>query len=269
MISSEHKNLFWRLLEPEMREPTAELQAGLRRARDAQQVMSSRMRLVLEEVARRNLSQRATRVWELLQRVMSDVGVTPDESTAHTAKVLVREAMEQQHARVLATLEKYSLSKQPNHPEFRNLESEAFAQRDRIWAEIDLLFEKLRQQRTPAPSQPVFNFHGPVGAVQAGPNATAYIQQQIGGDALERLQQSLDALVSAVEQAEELIEPVRTDVVAVVQEVKAELQQRSPNRIRLGGLALGVATSIQTIASLEPAWKMVKAAFASVGVVLP
>jgi hypothetical protein len=271
-VPPEHDNHFWRLVAPEIRDLRRALQEGFGDALEELvrrgQFQSGRTMVVLTDLARANLRQRVEKAWEVLQRVLSDVGVTPDSATSDSLTIVVGRFITQQLEEVEADLKKATPPNllRTNGPE---LEQEAIAQRERIEAELALLMEKLRRQRAPQMGQPVFNFHAPVGAVQTGPGAVANVNQALAGPGLNKLTAALEQLTTALAAAADVDPDTRSDITAVVTDVRAEIQKPRPNVAKITGLAYGLATTIQTIASLAPAYHVVKAAFSSVGIVLP
>lgn len=271
MLSHEHEQHFWQLIASRVRDFDNALPRayGHVTAEMAQQgTLNSGMTVkALVDISCQDIRQRASAGWNVMQRVLSDFGVTPDYPTEQSLILLLGRFIEQQRERVahllLAALP-HGLRVTGSH-----LEVEALAQREHIEAEIKFLLEKLRRQQTPAPNQPVYNFHGAVGAVQTGPGSTATVTQNLQGAALDEFVAAFVQLRAGIESASDLESERKTELVAVVDEVLAESRHARPNSTRLLGLAHGAAIAIQTTASLGPALQAFRAALLSVGIVLP
>jgi len=272
VISRDTEGLFWRLVASNIRDMRLDLSRqfadGKERLGRSGLSVGTGVQRTLTEIARSSLRQHVEKGWEVLQRVLSEVGLTADAETADSLKIVMGRFIAQNHQEIAKDLEK-ALNQELHAFVTIELEQEAIAQRERIDAEIDLLIQRLRNQRAPAPAQPVFNFHAAVGAVQTGAGATAHVTQSFGGPALETLGVALEQLATAIAAAHELNTEARAELQAVVTDTRDELRASTPNRLKVTALAQGFATSIQSIASLSPAYSAVKAAFAAFGVYLP
>jgi hypothetical protein len=103
--------------------------------------------------------------------------------------------------------------------------------------------------------------------VQTGPHATATIN--LTPTNVETLRTAITQVHLAGQQATDLPEEVREEVAAVALDVRNELQQPVPNRLRVAQLAMGVATAIQAVGSLQPAYVALKAGLAAIGIPVP
>ena len=139
-------------------------------------------------------------------------------------------------------------------------------------SDIDLyvlaLISKLKFERLPADSI-VNNFHGPVGAYQIGPTSAATVTQISNSADSEALRRALDLVEASLPAAANSPGLMADEVLELVDETRAELAKARPNSIRLRIVASGVATAIQTIGILQPAYQALKAALLPFGVLLP
>jgi len=110
----------------------------------------------------------------------------------------------------------------------------------------------------------ILNFYSPVGAVVTGEHAQVTVQQ-----ILEQRAAILQALEQVRSAASESSEPQAGQIVEVVAEVVDEVKKEQPNPIKVRGALVGLAGTIQTLASLRPAYDFLKSAAALVGVPLP
>jgi hypothetical protein len=107
-----------------------------------------------------------------------------------------------------------------------------------------------------------------VGAIQTGPSATANIVFNIAEDR-EELRRALDAVRDALSTVEALPAHPISEVVDLVDEAKIEIDKPKPNNMRLGSALSAVATAIQAVGSLQPAYQTLKAALLPLGIMLP
>ena len=62
---------------------------------------------------------------------------------------------------------------------------------------------------------------------------------------------------------------LKAELIEVADASRSELEQPKPNRIKFTGMLSGLASGIQTVASLQDAWAAFKAAAAIAGIVIP
>ena len=139
-------------------------------------------------------------------------------------------------------------------------------------SDIDLyvlaLISKLKFERLPADSV-VNNFHGPVGTYQIGPASPTAVTQINNSADSEALRRALDLVEASLPAAANSPGLMAEEVLELVDETRAELAKARPNSIRLRIVASGVATAIQTVGVLQPAYQALKAALLPFGVLLP
>lgn len=122
-------------------------------------------------------------------------------------------------------------------------------------------------KRPTAAGGQVLNFHGPVGAVQTAPFATANVS--LAGADGERLVDALEQLRQAIERNAEGTSEQRAAGTEIVADTIAAVKSERPNAAKIAGLLGGLATTVQTTASLQPAWQAVRAIAAAIGIPLP
>jgi hypothetical protein len=84
----------------------------------------------------------------------------------------------------------------------------------------------------------------------------------------KEIAKALDAVEKALGEAAHV--PFHSaEISEMVRESMSELDKPGPNVCRLRSLMVGVATSIQTVASLRPAYDAIKGGLALLGVTLP
>jgi hypothetical protein len=213
----------------------------------------------------RDIELRALIVWQNLLRVLSQAGVQPSETLANELKQAVSRYAEaifaEPHSRLDRLVQNIRGSYRPSLTDARERAL------DKVNAEIDLFVLGLNRRNEFQSSQSGFVFNAPVGAVLTGPSATANVFQTI-------TQQDRDALLAAVELLKQGLASVdnlpahpKEEILDLVDE--AETRKSKPNNSRLLSIFTTVATAIQTVASLQPAYQTLKTALLPLGILLP
>ena len=144
--------------------------------------------------------------------------------------------------------------------------------RERAWNEIELFAASLRSAHSAHSEMhqgPVFHVNGPVGAIQTGNHATAYVAQGFDPVLRRQLIRLLDTLEERLPLAEGLTLQDRAQAIEVVREARAEAESPAPNRARLSALLLAAATALRMITSLKPVLDALKDLVESLGLRLP
>lgn len=224
---------------------------------------SSRQFVAMLELCADEADRRAQMAWQALREVVETAQVSPTDVLAGDLKAAFDE---------ITPL--YGLRGHIKADRFPDLQKQHLVQLDRaidaarakVHAHVDLFVLRLRQ-RPAAETAAAITFNAPVGIVQTGANAVAVLhlgdrERGAIARALEQLRGDVRAL-GRVEGAD------LGEIIDLTDEVQAELEKPQPNRLRVGAVLGGIATAIQTTASLRPAYDVLKAAAALVGVALP
>jgi hypothetical protein len=271
MIDPEIRRLFNELFETALRERRLALPQAVGNIKGQMSqfgmLQSGRTVVLVSELYRNELKARGAMAWDLLQEVLSDLGFSPDQETTFGVKEILAVAVHSQYDELAQGLNRENavLNTTPSP----DLENELANLKQELRARVDLLAGRLARQRAPGAAGDVFNFHGHVGAVQTGPHASATVTLNLAPPAVEQLRRAFAEVQTAAAAAPELTPDQRAEIVAVTDEVTKELALEKPNRLRLTHLAVGVAGTLQTIASLQPAYHAVKAALGAIGIMLP
>ena len=126
-----------------------------------------------------------------------------------------------------------------------------------------------QQNATNNQSRGVYNFYSPVGSVQTGPNAVATVVQNLGSQDREALLQALDVVKRALGTIEGLPGSLKGEIIELVTEAQTETAKERPNGTRLQSILTAIATAIQTVGSLQPAYQVFKTALLPFGMFLP
>ncbi len=142
----------------------------------------------------------------------------------------------------------------------------------KIHNEIDLFVVSLRSRPCPTgdrPDSPTFNIYSPVGSIQTGANAVSYVTQTIDAATRQKLTEALNAIERDLSAIDALPSHPKAEVAEVVEEAKKELAKLEPNSTKLRSLLSTTATAIQTVASMKPAYELLKAGLAYLGITVP
>ncbi|MGH7325467.1 MAG: hypothetical protein ACREJ9_12595 [Candidatus Rokuibacteriota bacterium] len=216
----------------------------------------------IQEACEQETAARATLAWENLKAVLAATGVSFSEELAGDLKAEVAQHV---HSGDLAQLVNAA-----SGDDQRIRESVGRALR-MIGSDIDLYAVNLKRtaEDQGRAGQPIYNFMGPVGAVQTGPYATATVVQQFGPAQREALSQALQALRARVEAIEAAAMPQKAELVELIDDARMEVKRDQPNRLRLTSALSGIAMTIQTVGAAPDAYAALKAAAAAVGITLP
>jgi hypothetical protein len=142
----------------------------------------------------------------------------------------------------------------------------------KVHNEIDLFVVSLKNRQSSAAEKgdsPTFNIYSPVGSIQTGANAVAYVTQTIDASTRQKLTEALVAIEEGLASIDALPAHPKAEVVEVVKEAKAELAKAEPNSTKLRSLLSATATAIQTVGSMKPAYELLKTGLAYLGITLP
>ncbi len=104
-------------------------------------------------------------------------------------------------------------------------------------------------------SDQTINVHGPVGALQTGAGATAHVNQTVEYANRADLVAAVDQILSELRAGPTATAIETVEAIEVFADIRTEICKEVPNKSRLAGLLTGIATTIQTIPNLAPAWQ--------------
>jgi hypothetical protein len=107
-------------------------------------------------------------------------------------------------------------------------------------------------------------FHGPVGAVMTGAQATANVVQTISTDQKVLVLSALEKAEAAINTAPDL--PQKVQLLEVVNECRETVEQPTPNTQKLMWLLQGLAATLSGLANGTEALEAIRAVMASFGV---
>jgi hypothetical protein len=159
-------------------------------------------------------------------------------------------------AALTARAEKLQFS--PAQTTLINVQVQNVAAAARRQAEVELAFyvDRLKSQAARASAGTTMTFNGPVGAVMTGPGSVANVA--MAGEESARLVAALEALQKAIAASGDTTQEQRSEASEVASNAIVAARAEKPNRTMIGGLLSGLAVTVQTVASLQDAWQVVK-----------
>lgn len=109
--------------------------------------------------------------------------------------------------------------------------------------------------------------HGHGNVVQAGIHEST-VGLRFDQSIVQNLSAAFDNLQKAIDNSD-APPALKAELVEVVNDCRAEIEKPNPNRMKFTGMLSGLATGIQTVASIKGAWEVFKGAAAVAGIVLP
>jgi hypothetical protein len=231
-------------------------------------VQSSIHVLELQGLYSRELEIRSVIGWETLVRVHRTLGPLAAQETRESFRSLFADHLVVNHRELSSHLAE-SATRFGGRMKVDLQESYDLVLR-KHQVEIDLYFDSLASaSATGAAVSTNYNFYGNVGAVQTGPQSVANVVQSLGATDREALEAALRQVVEALAAAPSLVETQRTDLLDIARECEQQLKSPSPNNTKLLTMFNVLATTVQGIASAQPAYQALKLALLPLGITLP
>ncbi len=142
----------------------------------------------------------------------------------------------------------------------------------KVGTEIDLFVLSLKNREKLAEIEPqstTFNIYSPVGSIQTGEHAIAYVKQKINSETKEQLNKSLLLIEESLHQLDHLPNYPKDEIIELIKEGQSEIQKQRPNVTKLRTMLSTVGASIQFVGSLKPAYESLKTALTHLGISLP
>jgi hypothetical protein len=222
-------------------------------------------------IATDEIAVRGTIIWAGIRRAHSSILGHADASTAlDLTKQLEHHIYQQlQHVR------HYTIDQQRNvlREEAsiahigQEIERAGRAAMDRFKVEAAFYVDELKriEARAPKTSGITINAHS-IGAVQTGTYAIAHVN--VTGSAGDRLVNAVEALRASLQDNTEATATQRSEGDEIAGDLVKAVRSPQPNGSKISGLLGGLATTVQTIASMQPAWKAVRDAAIAVGILV-
>ena len=222
------------------------------------------------------IETRASIVWKEFKKALSAIDVHPSEELASHLKQDVEThllTITNDVTTGLRKLTNFITSTQEIDNLVDRLTNTQNKALKRINNEIDLFLLSLsrtkeREVRDES-TKNIINITGNVGAVRTGQGAIANVNQIISSHDQEALLQAFDVVETYLKSGATLSGFTREEVLELVEESRVEVTKPNPNGTRLKTCLMGIAVSIQTVATLKPAYEVIKFALSHFHIILP
>lgn len=225
--------------------------------------------LLIHRVLARELDVRAILTWRSIVRVHQTLGIPADEGLATDLKQLFSGFLGSIRTELDALL-RTDEQTEPNLRDRLTLDEACEDSRRKHDVEIDLYVDSLKISAGAQPSAMAhsYHFYGTVGTVQTGPGATANVVQNLAAEDKQALLGALDQIKDAISSSQDLLAQ-QQELIEIAKECTTLIQAPQPNNSKLRAMFDVLATSVQTLASAQPAYQALKAALVPLGIMLP
>lgn len=221
------------------------------------------------------IKTRALIAWQTYFRFFTTTGITYSDSLSADLKALVEEHLPEQLNDMKDDLKQLvvfiGLPQLFEHLAPR-LDSARSIALEKVGTEIDLFVHSLKRRqemKANSDSSTVFNIYSPVGSIQTGNNSISHVNQSIDAEVKDKLIDALNCIADQLGHTEALLPVSKQEVKELIDDSQREVEKNAPNMTKLRSLLTAVGTSIQTVASMAPAYELLKQALVFVGVSLP
>ncbi len=218
--------------------------------------------LQLTRLYEQELDIRVTLRWRIAVRILRDTRFGSDgdlrsdlKSLMHGEVDRVRSVLEQE---LNGHLQKYKMRPV-------SLEARAREALERHELEVDMYMDAKGRDTDHQQAAPTYNFYGAVGAVQLGPSSVAHVTQNLGAEDKERLLSAIQAVEDVLQQARQLSDLHRNELLQIASEARDCLQSETPNSTKLRMSLEVLSNAVQGIASGGAAYEALRSAMTIVG----
>ncbi len=233
---------------------------------------SARLHAVRRTLAE-ELSARGTLLLGMIQRTHHILGASLTDTLLDDLKREAHIHIDEDSRELTDILQRVLANLGPLKMSQFTMEQEALRVTWKVDAELDLYVSGLRAQaaKTMTSGQSVINMNisGPVGAVQTGAGSTAHIAQNLGTEDRIALEAALAVLQDQLNNSTAINAGVQDEVQTLVDQSKTELKKEKPALAVLRAMLSSAATTIQTVADMQPAYRALKTTLVPLGVLLP
>jgi hypothetical protein len=220
------------------------------------------------------IKARGDLVWSVVVRTVSIGGVEDIQTLAEDLRAIVDLQLEENHHEIseLFSKEFGAYIARNSATYFEELNRARSQSQLKISSEIDLFVVSLKRRMATSNEKDqanVFNIYSPVGTIQTGTGSIAHVTQNVDTASMQALSQAFDSVERALHTIRYLDLPREQEVVELVREGSAEVQKDSPNMIKINTYIMTIASIIQGIGALGPAYALLKSAALPFGIVLP
>jgi hypothetical protein len=227
---------------------------------------------MLQGVAENELKARAHLVLNVLQRVHNALGAATYDGLANDLKQEAEIHINENALSLTEELKNRAGRLLPDMAKRMSLMDAQSAATAKVNAEIDLYVDSLAARNAGGVvphGHTTVNISGTIGAVQTAPGAFASVTQHIGAEDKAEVLAVLAQLEDRIEQAADIAPDIKRELQGLIPETAAELNKERPALIKVKSLLQGIATTIQTLGSTQPAYQALKVALVPLGISLP
>jgi hypothetical protein len=229
----------------------------------------------IADACAREIESGAARLWEIIHRCVLDTGVEPDDDLAND---LIREARNLLDHYCVTDAEgmfNYEVQRSKLPPDFKEgagFRVRVIGARQKLHAEIRLFARSLMNQaraRGAGVGAQVFNVYAPVGAIQTGPSAQAFVTQELDASERNELLEALERIATDLASAATVTAADADEISEAVEDTRAELEKQRPNRMLLWAKLSAVASMIRAVPVLESGYQVIRGIALVHGIALP
>lgn len=218
----------------------------------------------------RELEIRAIIAWESLVRVHKTLGGCLTEALRADLKEEMKRVIEKINIELGSSLQERLATTQKTFSISLDDTYKNTIKRHEIEADLYVdSIETTQHQEGKNPMAQHYNFYGHVGAVQTGANAVANTIQNLGAEDRAAISRAVEQVRETLKLDSSLSLLQRQELLEISDECTTQLDSNSPNNTKLLSMFNVLGTSIQSIASAQPAYQALKVALLPLGITLP
>lgn len=137
---------------------------------------------------------------------------------------------------------------------------------EKIFTEVELFCMWLKAKSDPQDASTIINNYGPVNSIQTGANSSSSNVINIDSSSKNEILNYLKQLSDDIQGNSYFEANKKHELLEVIDDSTLELNKQQFNSVKLGGFFNIIASSIQTVAALKPAYDTFKALLSKVGI---
>lgn len=226
------------------------------------------------DLCSQSIRNRAQLVWQTLFRFITTSGISYSDNLSSELKNIVAEYLPESLNNFKDVIERNipSTGVETIPRLMEDLSVARIHALSTINTEIDLFvhsLEKRNQIIEDDKKATIVNIYSPVGSIQTGDNAIANVTQIIDSDLRQQFASVLNNISEGLLSLESLPTFPKNEIEELIIDGQSELKREKPNSTKLRSIFSTIGASIQTVASLKPAYDTLKQLLTYLGVSLP
>lgn len=226
------------------------------------------------DLCSQSIRNRAQLVWQTLFRFITTSGVSYSDDLSSELKNIVAAYLPESLNNFRDIIER-NIPRTSVETISRLMEDLSVARAhalNTISTEIDLFVHSLKKKSQIIEGDKkatIVNIYSPVGSIQTGDNAIANVTQIIDSDLRQQFASVLNSISEGLSSLESLPTFPKNEIEELIIDGQSELKREKPNSTKLRSIFSTIGASIQTVASLKPAYDTLKQLLTYLGVSLP